>query len=300
MNDTHGTELVTTDTRNPGIVDLRARVRQAWETLSRAERSVSAMLTSSTAERLLYAGAADLGTESGTSNATVVRTLQKLGYTGLSELKRHVASPFSDAVAPEERLRRRLEFLGEDADRIVTGVLDEAAGQIELARTALSVPDVVSAAELLTGARRIYCYGVGASTIAAEHLTVRLGRVGRPATHIDVDGFRIADELLQLAASDVVVLFAPGRVSPEVETIVSRAHDVEARVILVTDELRERLAARVAVTLTAPHTPTGLTAEVLSPILVGDVLAQLVAAVDPELAVETSHSLTVLRARLGY
>ncbi|GAA2443405.1 MurR/RpiR family transcriptional regulator [Agromyces soli] len=300
MNDTHNPQFVTSDTRNPGVIELRSRVRDAWDGLSKAERAVSGLLAGSTAERILFATAAELGSETGTSNATVIRTLQKLGYAGLAEVKRQVAAPFTEEVAPEERVRQRLDRAGEDVGRIVGSVWNEASDQLELARHALEVEEVTAAASLLARAGRIYCYGVGASSVAAAHLVLRLGRAGRAATHLDADGFRLADGLLPLRAGDVAVIFAPGRVNPEVETIIGRCREVGAQCVLVTDELHERLAPKVAVSLHAPHTPTGLTAEVLASILVGDVLAQVVSAMSPELAVETSHALTVLRSRLGY
>lgn len=300
MNSTHTGGSVTSDTRNPGLVELRARVRTAWDGLSKSERSVSGLLAGSAAERVLYATAAELGSESGTSNATVIRTLQKLGYSGLAELKRHVATPFTEAVAPEERVRQRLVLAGMDTDRIIASIWDEARDQLDLARKTLSTENVATGASLLARAGNVYVYGVGASSIAAAHLALRLGRAGRPARHLDADGFRLADGLLALQSGDAVVVFAPGRASVEVETVISRARDVGAQTILVTDELHERFATRVAVSLHAPHTPTGLTSEALSSILVGDVLAQAVSVMAPDVAVETSHTLTVLRSRLGY
>ncbi|WP_350349022.1 MurR/RpiR family transcriptional regulator [Agromyces sp. G08B096] len=300
MDDTQNAPAVTSDTRNPGVIELRTRVRTAWDGLSRAEQAVGGLLAGSTAERILFATAAELGTETGTSNATVIRTLQKLGYAGLAEVKRHVAAPFTEAVAPEERVRQRLDRAGEDVGRIAESVWNEAHDQLELARRSLPVEDATAAASLIARAGQVYTYGVGASTLAAAHLALRLGRAGRSARHLDADGFRLADGLLPLRSGDVAVVFAPGRVNPEVETIIGRAREVGAQVVLVTDELRDRLGSRVAVSLHAPHTPTGLTAEVLASILVGDVLAQVVSAMSPELAVETSHTLTVLRSRLGY
>ncbi|MFF2387932.1 MurR/RpiR family transcriptional regulator [Agromyces sp. NPDC058104] len=300
MNDTHDSQSVTTDTRNPGVIELRSRVRAAWDGLSKSEQAVGGLLAGSPAERLLFATAAELGAETGTSNATVIRTLQKLEYAGLADLKRRVAAPFTEAVSPEERVRQRLDHAGEDTGRLARSVWDEARDQVELARQALSIESVTAAAALIARAGQVYTYGVGASAVAATHLALRLGRAGRSARHLDADGFRLADALLPLRSGDVVVLFAPGRVNAELDAIVGRAREVGAHPVLVTDELHERLAARVAVTLTAPHTPTGLTAEVLTSILVADVLAQSVSALAPELAVETSHALTVLRSRLGY
>ncbi|MFE3459496.1 hypothetical protein ACFXKD_18285 [Nocardiopsis aegyptia] len=78
--------------------------------------------------------------------------------------------------------------------------------------------------------------------------------------------------------------------------LLERARQVGASSVLVTDELSDRVDAVLA----APHTPTGMTAEALTGIVVADALVQSVATADADRAVESSHELTALRARLGY
>src|SRR5690349_17486514 len=94
QNDTSMDTFVTSDTENPALSGLRARITKTWNDLSKSERAVCRVLSSTSAEHILYASAAELGAQSGTSNASVVRTLQKLGYSGLSHLKQEVAAPF--------------------------------------------------------------------------------------------------------------------------------------------------------------------------------------------------------------
>ncbi len=292
--------FVTTDTENPGLTRLRARIAERWDSLSRAERAVCATLTGSSSEHLLYASAADLGTESRTSNATVIRTLQSLGYAGLSELKQEVAAPFTTAVAPEVRLKQRIEYLGQNLATIQQEVWKEAESLLSLAAQGNTDADYSAAIDVLIHARTVYCYGLGASGIAAEHLALRLRRTGVSTRRLTVDGFRLADELLGLGAHDAIAVFAPGRVTRDIEAILDRANQVGAKTLLVTDELRQALADRVTATLAAPHTPTGITAEGLIGILIADVLVQGIVAVGPDKALVASQELNELRAQLGY
>ncbi|MBL3685616.1 MurR/RpiR family transcriptional regulator [Leucobacter zeae] len=293
-------DFVTTNTENPSISRLRDRIARSWDGLSRAERAVCRVLSSTSAERLLYASAADLGEMSKTSNASVVRTLQTLGYSGLSELKQEIAAPLTSQVAPDVRLRQRIEHLGRDIDRVQQEIWSEAQALIEHARTLNADATLSSAVNLLVHARTVSCYGLGASKVAAEHLAVRLGRTGLTTRHLSADGFMLADELLHLGAGDAVVVFAPGRMTRDIEAILEQAHLVGAQVILVTDHLHERLSQPVDVVIQAPHTPTGLTSESLTGLLVGDILVQGITVVGPDAALQSSHTLNDIRSRLGY
>ena len=300
MNNTQHVIAVTDATKNSGLTELRSRIRNRWADLSKAERTVSTFLANCTPERLLYGSAQELGTDSGTSSATVVRTVQSLGYSGLQDLKREVATVFSSSVAPEVRLQQRIEHMGAGIEDIWTRVWDEALDRVKLGAETKQFEAIAAAVELLMRSQQIVSYGVGSSGIAASNLVLRLNRIGRHARYIQSDGFRLADDLLLLGAHDVVVVFDPGRVTRDVEVILQRAATVGASTILVTDELASSLGLRASVLLLAPHTPTGMTSETLPAIVVGDVLVQALASVDRELAIESSHQLTGLREQLGY
>lgn len=281
-----------------GVTRLRAAVRDQWEGLSASERAVAQYLASAPVEQLLYAGAQQLGTASGTSNATVVRALQRLGYAGLPALKRDLASGFTTEVAPEVRLKQRIAHVGRDLDSIWGEVFDEAQERIDIARRLTEPETLQRAVAALAPAREVFCYGVAAAELAARHLALALGRIGRRARFFGATGFALADTLLALGQGDAVVIFQPGRSLSELNILVERARSVGAKVVLVTDELGEAFAGRVEAVLTAPHTPTGITAESLTGLIVADALLLALTTLDETRAVESSHQLTALREQL--
>lgn len=281
-----------------GLARLRAAVRDHWDSLSASERAVAQYLASAPVEQLLFAGAQELGTASGTSNATVVRALQRLGYAGLPALKRELATGFTAAVAPEVRLKQRIAHVGPDLDGIWADVIDEARERIDQTRR-LTEPDALRAAvTALADAVEIHCFGIAASEPAARHLSLALGRIDRRSRFSGATGFALADHLLALRQGDAVVIFQPGRALHELTVLVERARAVGARVVLVTDELGEEFGDRVDAVLTAPHTPTGITSEALTALVVADVLLLALTTLDETRAVDTSHQLTVLREQL--
>ncbi|NGO44081.1 MurR/RpiR family transcriptional regulator [Streptomyces ureilyticus] len=286
------TEDVTAATR------LHATIRDLWGELSASERVVAQYLASTPPEHLLFASAQELGTASGTSNATVVRALQRLGYTGLPALKRELAADFTSATAPEERLKQRIAHVGHDLEQIKDRVFDEAAERLEQCRRLLETDVLKQAVQILADAREVVAYGVGASELAARHLVLKLRRAGRRARFVGATGFTMADELLDLGRGDAVVILQPGRLLREFTVLTERARAVGASVLLVTDEPTSPLADRADVVISAPHTPTGITAESLTGTVVMDTLVLALASLDEHRAVETSHQLTVLRGQL--
>jgi len=292
--------VVTELTRNQGITDLRARIREHWDRLSPGAQEVCRILSEITPEQLLYKSAVELGAETRTSNATVVRTLQSLGYAGLAELKTAIARPFTDQTAPEVRARRRIEAIGGNLPDIWDKVTNEWIDRISLLRAESSAQAYQRAVELLLGAREIVPFGFGSSFVVADHLTLKLRRLGRRARTIRSSGFGLPDDLLGIERGDVVVVFAPGRILVDLEVLLDRIRTVGAGSVLVTAELADQLKDLVGVTLIAPHSPTGLTGDAATAMVVADVLIQAIAAADPATTVETSHTLNTLRQQMGF
>jgi DNA-binding MurR/RpiR family transcriptional regulator len=279
---------------------LRARIREHSGGFSRAAQAVCRSLAEIKPEKLLYMTAAELGAETRTSNATVIRTLQSLGYSGLAELKGAVAGPFTTATPPAVRTRQRVESTGGDLQKLWDKVTTESIERIELLRRGFSLERFKQAVELMIGAREVIAFGVGATSVVAERLTLKLRRAGHRASSLNSAGFRLADDLLRIEPGDVVVLFDAGRILVDVEVLLDRARVIGANCILVTDELEEQLEDSVSVVLHAPNTPTGLSGETITTMVLADALAQAVAASDIERTVEVSHTLTTLRQQLGF
>ncbi|WP_432940165.1 MurR/RpiR family transcriptional regulator [Kribbella sp. CA-253562] len=286
--------------KNPAIAELRARIREHWEEFTPAAQAVCRSLAEISPERLLYLSAADLGVESRTSNATVIRTLQSLGYKGLAELKDRVASPFG-AVHREQRLRDRINSTGGDPKQVWDKVITEVIERMEFLNESFPLDAYAEAVRLLLDAREIATYGFGANYVAAEHLTLKLRRLGRPARSITTSGFRLADDLLAIQRGDVVVVISPGRLTLDAESVIARARAVGAETILLSEQdVAERLTDDVTVAMHVPNTVTGISAEVLTSIVVADALAQAVAAADTEHTLESAHTLATIRQQLGF
>ena len=158
----------------------------------------------------------------GVSDATVVRTAQALGYSGLPELRRALAGQ-DDDLTLDERLHRTLaqadtDVLATAADALfvsVDALLQQAAGT-----------RFDHAVDVLEGAGRLLWSGIGPSAPLAEYASVLARRLGRPSQALTRAGPAAADDLLELGPSCAVVVLTYGRVQPHVEALLIRAEEL--------------------------------------------------------------------------
>jgi len=86
---------------------LADRVAARLAELSPTERRVASFLAEHP-EEVAFISAAEIAAQVGTSDATVVRTVQSLGYAGLPELKRELVNALKTRATPALRLGRSL------------------------------------------------------------------------------------------------------------------------------------------------------------------------------------------------
>jgi DNA-binding MurR/RpiR family transcriptional regulator len=269
--------------------------RDQLAALSPTERRVAEFLTSSGAEALVLSAAA-IAERLGTSDATVVRTAQALGYSGLSEMRRALASRSPDPL-PAQRLQRTLADT--PADQMLTAsVANHLAGVDSL--TQRVTPDIFQrAVQILGGGKRIVWRGVGPSASLAEYAALLCQRVGRPSSSWTRTGTSFADELLQLERGDVVAVLAYGRVQTDVHVLLDHATNLGSDIVLLTDSYPHQIADQVALILESGRGIPGLFASHTTTLVLMEALVLGLAATDPSAAQDSLAQLNDLRAALA-
>src|SRR5690606_23307274 len=121
----------------------------------------------------------------------------------------------------------------------------------------LNTAETSKSVDIIARARRSFVYGIGLSSVAALHLSLRLRRVGLDSTHLVDDGFLLADQLLPMSAADALIMFVPGRLTPVIDSIIEHARALGCPIVFITDELGASIRDRTEAVLQAPRTPTG-------------------------------------------
>lgn len=290
-------ELSTGEADSSSLAD---RVTRQLDKLSPSETRVAQYLKSMPTEELVFANAEELGRRTRTSDATVVRTARKLGYSGLPQLKREAGNGLSSAaVHPKERLSRRLAALGSDLGAMRRQIFADAIESLELSQNAVDDAQLQAAVGALAHADSIFVYGYGGSELGARHLARMANRMGYDARAIVDTGLMLADSIMRISHGDAVVIFQPGRRLRDIDVILEHATSVGARTVLISGErLHDELSDSYDVGLIAIRGSAHLSSEALSSIVVADVLGYGLSALDEDRAMQAREQLTHVRQRL--
>jgi DNA-binding MurR/RpiR family transcriptional regulator len=225
-----------------------ARTSAAIHRLSSAEQAVVRFFQENR-EEVLVGSAASLATKIGTSDATVIRATQALGYSGLDELRRDIVDELRMSLSPAARLTRTLDAVKGDASSALGVVVDIHVRALEKLRRDIGTAQFEAAIELLAKAHRVVVFGIGPSSALADYFAIQLGRFGIESISLIQTGLLLADGLNRLKQGDLVVALAYGRVYQEIQTLLSQANRLQLPKMLLTDTLTAALGKKVDLVL---------------------------------------------------
>lgn len=206
---------------------------------------------------VLTLSALDLGRAIGTSDATVVRAVQALGFDGLQDLRTELAASYSGRNAPADNLTRTWADVGESAEAAMDEVVASLADALAALREGPLRGVMLEALKVLHVAERIAVFGVGPTAHIAAYFAARLRRKGRRQLVLDQMGAALADQLLDLEAGDAVLMLAYGKSYREAEATIFEARRQQIPVVLVTDAPDEKTARAATVVLPVPRGRSG-------------------------------------------
>lgn len=278
------------------VGDILTTIGARAQDLSRAHRQIAEMILCDP-HWAVQSNVEELAARAGVAKPTVVRFARAIGCDGLKDLKLKLAGALALGAGPLHRAVRP----GDGPEQVVGMVVGAAMTALAEWRRLLDVEVLQHAAALVHGARRIDCYGAGAtSNFVAGDLQARLFRLGLTATCY-------SDAYLQLVAAatttarDVVVAISFVGVLPTLLDSVSVARAQGARVIAVTRR-GAPLAGLADLTLPVdapadPTMPVGVDAYVTQLMMI-EVLSVLVGRLSgPDAARRLERVQKVLRSR---
>ena len=282
-------------TGQAATVEERVAARSA--DLSPAEAKVARFFADHR-EEVAFISAAEIAERLETSDATVVRAAQALGYDGLPELKQELREALRTRATPALRLGRSLQEFGDGAAAILEHSLADHVRLVDEARRTLRAEEFRKAIDVLDEAERIAVFGLGPNGKLAEYLALRLRRIGRDAIALTGRGASLADDLLGLRRGDALVALVFDRANAEARATLVQAKKRRVPVVLLTDTMGLALQGQYRVALTARHGGTGSMQRSAIWMVVAETILFALAARDRPRALETLEEMNDLRSQM--
>jgi len=204
------------------------RLQGAYSTLRAAEQRVADFILKHPDE-LIYLTVTELAERTDTSESTVVRLCQKIGYKGYQEFKIVLAR---DLVGPTTEIYAAIEP-GDDLATIKNKVFQANAQALRDTLEVLDEVQLQRAVDTLAGARRLEIYGVGGSSPLALDAYHKFVKLGVAAVALS-DGDLMAMSSSLLGAGDVALGISHTGASRDVTDALGRAKRGGARTICIT------------------------------------------------------------------
>ncbi len=237
--------------RDQAAQDLyRERLDAHAAKLSPASRRVARYIDANR-PAVLASSAMELAARTDTSDATVIRTVQSLGFKGLADLKQALLPSLEVASNLADDMRRTLADISENTDLAIASALDAHEAAMQHLRSPEGRERIAAAVAALHPAERIAIFGIGPSAALAAYVATLLTRGSRRVLMLNATGAMLADQMLDLRPGDALLVMAYGRAYAEIVTVFDEARQLSLPVVLVTDSLDKKLARFASVILPA-------------------------------------------------
>jgi DNA-binding MurR/RpiR family transcriptional regulator len=232
-----------------GRATVLARIGTLAPSLRESERKIADYVRANPAATI-HRSIGDLADATGTSEATVIRFAQRLGYAGYAafkielalELQRHGATGDEDLGAASDvaTVKRRVLRANVESLDDTLQLLDDAT--------------LEQAVDALVAARRIEVYGVGSSAALAHDAYALLMQLGLPIVAV-VDPHLQVMSAVQLGPGDVAFAISASGSSRDTVEALQLAREAGATCICLTRYARSMITRVADVTLLAPARP---------------------------------------------
>ncbi len=204
------------------------RIRGTYDSLRTAEQRVADFILKYP-DDLIYLTVTELAEKTNTSESTVVRLCQKIGYKGYQEFKIMLAR---DLVEPSSAIYEQIDPK-DTLEQIKTKVFQANAQALQDTIEVLQDAELERAVAAIAHARKVDVYGVGGSASIAIDAYHKLLKLGIPAVALS-DGDMMAMSASLLGEGDVVLAISHTGASRDVTDALGRARGNGATTICIT------------------------------------------------------------------
>lgn len=234
---------MNTSSRNTIQSSVLKKLEMISQEVGRAQRQVAEYVLSNP-EDVIRMSITQLAEASETSEATVVRLMQSVGFEGYNDFKISLSRSMSQN---EEELERNLTPEATTAE-IISNIFGMTRTGLNETLEALDAAEVDKAIDLLAGARRIEFMGVGGSAAVAHDAYHKFLRLGTPVNAL-MDPHDAVQVCATLGPGDVILTISHSGRTRDILDAVKLAKELGAAVVAISRFGRSPLQRLADVTL---------------------------------------------------
>lgn len=205
---------------------------------------------------VLGKSALEIAAETETSDATVIRAIQALGFEGLIDLKDTLEAHIGETDSPSEKMAATTDALEMGTDDAIDFVINDHRKAMEALSEPANREAIRQAVPLLIAARRIGVFGIGASGIIATYAARLFQRNGYPSYALNATGIALAEQLLSIEEGDALIMMAYGRAHREAMTTIGEARRLGVPIIMLVGQPDTVLRRHADASIVIPRAKT--------------------------------------------
>lgn len=188
-----------------------------------------------------------------TSDATVIRAIQALGFSGFRDLKIVMAEFLGVTQRSPARVASTVNALSQDAKGSVDFVLDSYRISCDMLASSANRQAIQQAIDLLQQADRVAIFGIGASAILADYTARLFKRNGTSSYVLNRTGIALSEQIAEMRHADVLIMLVQSSAHPEGLVTLAEAQRLGMKIIVLTGAPDSIFAQRSDVTIEIPR-----------------------------------------------
>tara|TARA_R110000868_G_scaffold92100_6_gene255504 strand:+ start:1024 stop:1902 length:879 start_codon:yes stop_codon:yes gene_type:complete len=233
-----------------------------------------------------------------TSDATVIRTVQALGFSGLRDLKDTIEGFFIATNSPTAKMASTTSDIASDVNNAIDFMVEDQLNALRELAEPHNRSGMQNAVTLLTKANRIGVSGIGASGIIASYAARLFSRSGYPAYELTRTGISLAEQLIQMAKGDVLVMLGHGRLHREASATLAEAERLSIPLIAIVTSDQSPLIKIAQASLILPRSKSDQVALHAPLMCCLETMMLGLASTDPTRPLQTLERIVEIRNRI--
>ena len=251
--------------------------------LSKSEKHIVEVMTDNLSQTA-FMGGTQLADRCKVSVSTITRLAQKLGYSGFPEMKKELESLYRNKITPYEMFQ---SFLSKsDSDTVLQKSIEQDMQNIATMRHQLSAETLDTVVRKIHEASTVYLAAIDISEININTLERYLSVVGKKCIKLAGHGLSRKIILTEIGPDDILIAVSFQKIFVEVRDAAVFAQEKGAATVAITDSEFSPLAMACDHALIAPVMGTTFGFTQAAPIAMVNVIANCLAALAPETALE--------------